>query len=46
MQVREVDVQRRRECFVEVERELEKLEEVYRPALEVEGTHLDFGDVR
>ncbi|ORX34560.1 Endonuclease/exonuclease/phosphatase [Kockovaella imperatae] len=44
--VRVVDEERRREMYLGVERELEKLEEVYRPAIEVDETSLDFGDVR
>ncbi|KAK8845296.1 hypothetical protein IAR55_006009 [Kwoniella newhampshirensis] len=29
-----------------IRKELDKLEEIYRPSLEIEGTSLDFGDVR
>ena len=44
--VRVADEDRRRQEYVGVERELEKLEEVYRPALEVDGTNVEFGEVK
>ena len=44
--VREVDEGRRREEYVAVERELERLEEVYRPAIEIDETNIDFGEVK
>ena len=40
-----VDQLKRGEEYVAVERELERLEEVYRPSLEAEDTSLEFGDV-
>ena len=43
--MRVVDELKRREEYVVAERELERLEEVYRPSLEVQDTSLDFGDV-
>jgi hypothetical protein len=46
IQARVVDDHKRLECLVEAERELERLEEVYRPGLEVEGAAIDFGEVK
>lgn len=46
VQVRVADQDKKREEYVAVERELEKLEEVYRPSLEVIGTNVEFGDVQ
>ncbi len=44
--VRAVDEDKRREAYVAAERELEKLEEMYRPSLEILETNIDFGDVK
>lgn len=46
VEARKVDEVRQREEYVAVERELERLEEVYRPAIEVEETNLDFGEIK
>ena len=43
--VRVADEEKRRASYVEVERELDKLEELYRPHLEVRGANLDYGEV-
>lgn len=43
--MRVVDEESRRAEYVAVERELERLEEVYKPALEVGKTSIEFGAV-
>ncbi|WVW81619.1 hypothetical protein I302_103614 [Kwoniella bestiolae CBS 10118] len=45
-QVRVVDESSRGVELASVMKELDRLEEVYRPSLEIEGTSLEFGDVR
>jgi hypothetical protein len=43
--VRVIEEEARRAEYVAVERELERLEEVYKPALEVGQTNIEFGAV-
>ncbi|WWC85634.1 uncharacterized protein L201_000500 [Kwoniella dendrophila CBS 6074] len=45
-EVRVVDESSRGVELASVMKELDKLEEVYRPSLEIQGTSLEFGDVR
>ncbi|WWC57979.1 uncharacterized protein I303_100514 [Kwoniella dejecticola CBS 10117] len=45
-QVRVVDETSRGVELAAVMKELDRLEEVYRPSLEIEGTNLEFGDIR
>ena len=44
--VRVKDDGKRREEYLAVQNELGKLEEVYRPALDIEASNLEFGDVK
>ena len=44
--VRVVNTERRQEDLVVVMKELDKLEEVYRPSLTVSSTNMEFGEVR
>jgi hypothetical protein len=44
-EVRSVDVEKRAECLTKATNEVDKLEEIYRPALDSE-TNVDFGPVR
>ena len=44
-EARVVDEAKRAECLAASLREIEKLEEVYRPALEVPTTDVEFGQV-
>jgi hypothetical protein len=44
-EVRSVDAEKRAECLTKATNEVEKLEEIYRPALDSE-TSVDFGPVR
>lgn len=45
-EVRVVDEEKRKEELGVAMKELDRLDEVYRPSLEVDSTHVDFGDVR
>jgi phosphatidylinositol-bisphosphatase len=45
-EIRVVDEEKRKLELASVMKELDRLDEVYRPSLETGSTHVEFGDVR
>jgi hypothetical protein len=45
VEVRVADEEKRKAEYVAVERELERLEELYRPSLQINSTSVEFGNV-
>lgn len=45
-EVRVVDEIKRKHAVSEARRKLERLEEMWRPALEIQRTEIDFGEVK